>query len=439
MTDHRGSKQGLWDEEEDETRPTNPDLDRRPTNPTAARAADLQASDMKEEDLPTETEIESAIELVRMTMPPSGPSAAQAAERSDNASSGTMSPEAIESVARFISDPGVLAQNTNRDLDAPRRSLEAIELLDAPDAPEYGAEPTDMRAPPQPPPTPGRRAADEDLPSIVLGSQVSTRADQTERTRTIPLTHPMANSIAPGGSAVSTPPRARKSSRWQVALGVAALIAIGFGSRLLQSRGEHHAASGLPNEQEEEALSRRDEPSKSVEPTEQDRIARQLAEAEAARRAEAEATAAREAEDQRLAQESLAKQQADALAQAARQRAEKENAQAKKARSLRVGLGGVRMIEREQGAASEAAGPDRAKVVAAMNAIAPQLQSCVGAEHGVADVTLTVRAPGVVSHALVEGAFADSPQGSCIAKALRAAKLPPFDEPVTRIEYPISL
>jgi hypothetical protein len=68
-----------------------------------------------------------------------------------------------------------------------------------------------------------------------------------------------------------------------------------------------------------------------------------------------------------------------------------------------------------------------------------RLRDCVGDEHGVADVTLTVRAPGVVSHALVEGSFAGSEKGSCIARAMRTAKLPRFGEPVSRIEYPFHL
>jgi hypothetical protein len=425
VTDHRGSKQGLWDEEVDGDRPTNPGLDDRPTSP----GIDLLKAD--QDDVPTETEIDSAIELLRVSIPP-----AEAGPTNTTSPLGTMSPEAIDSVARFISDPGLVTQNTGRDLDSPSRSLAALELLDGP---EYGAEPTDMRAPPQPPPTPGsvRPSLDEDLPSIVLGSQMSTRADQTERTRAIPATHPLANSIAPGGSAVSTPPRPRKSSRWQVTLGAAALLAIAFGSIYLQSRGEHHAASGLPGEKDEEELAaRREEP----KPTEQDLIARQVAEADVARQLEAEqqAAAARQAEAQRLADEESRKQ---AQAQAdAQERAAKASASEKKAKSMRIAVGGVRMLERaEAEAVEDGAGPNRAKVVAAMNAMTEQLKGCVGEEHGVADVTLTVRAPGVVSHALVEGAFADSPQGSCIAKALRTAKLPPFEGAVTRIEYPFQL
>jgi hypothetical protein len=424
VTDQSGSKQGLWDEEIDEGRPTNPKIN----------SDDLVEAKLSADDVPTETELETAIEHLRVSIPP-----AEAEPANHSGATGTMSPEAVDSVARFISDSGRISHNASRELDAPSRSLAALDLLDGP---EYGAEPTDMRAPPQPPPTPGsvRPSQDHDLPSIVLGSQVSTRADTTERMQAIPLTHPLANSIAPGGSAVSTPPRPRRSSRWQVTLGVAAMLAIGFGaSRFLQSRGEHHAASGLPGEDEEEELpARRDEApapapppvqSAVVGPTEEELALQQVAAAEAARQAEAEV----------LAAEAAAKKVADEarLAIAATEKV----AAAKKAKSLRIGLGGARMLNRERPGSAEddASGPDRAQVVAAMNAMTEQLKSCVGDEHGVADVTLTVRATGVVSHALVEGAFADSPQGSCIAKALRTTKLPAFGEPITRIEYPFQL
>jgi hypothetical protein len=74
-----------------------------------------------------------------------------------------------------------------------------------------------------------------------------------------------------------------------------------------------------------------------------------------------------------------------------------------------------------------------------MNALTPELRACVGDQHGVADVTLTVRAAGVVSHALVEGPFAGSSEGSCIARALRTVKLPASSYAVSHVEYPIQL
>jgi hypothetical protein len=427
VTDHRASKQGVWDEEVDGEGPTHPG--RAASSSKAGTQATLE--EPLRPAVPAENELDSAIELLRVSIPPAEVAPASAA------SSGTMSPEAIDSVARFISDPGLVTQNAARDLDAPSRSLAALELLDAP---EYGAEPTDLRV--QPPPTPGRARPPfgDDLPSIVLGAQVSTRGDATERTRSaIPLTHPLANSIAPGGSAVSTPPRPRRSGRWQIALGVAALAVIGFGSGYLQSRGEHHAASGLPNEREEEdeVLTPRDEPAK---PSEQELATRQVAEAEAAREAEAvqQAEGVRQAESERVANEARAVR-APASANDA-PATPRTVASGQKAKSMRIALGGARMFERpEEELAAEDSGPVRTQVVEAMNAMTEQLKSCVGDEHGVADVTLTVRAPGVVSHALVEGAFAGSPQGSCIARTLREAKLPPLAEPVTRIAYPIQL
>ncbi|HEY6881975.1 MAG TPA: hypothetical protein VI299_28295 [Polyangiales bacterium] len=420
MTDHRGSKQAVWDDESDADRPTNPAISLE----ELARAAAPN-----EDDAPTETDLDGAIELLRMSIPPAE------VESAGDGTVGTMSREAVESVARFISDPGRVAQNTQRQLDAPSRTLAALELLEGP---EYGAEPTDVRLPPQPPPPPGSIRPPEDLPTMLLGASMSTRNDPTERTQAIPLTHPLANSIAPGGSTVSTPPRARRSNRWQVALGVAVLMIIGVGASRFLSQGEHHAASGLPGDDEakEPVETRREEPAvadvippqEQTAPSEQELAAQQVAAAEAAR--EAEAQAARAAET------------APKPARVAPVRpVAVEPAVVAKEKPLRVGIGGVRMLRRdERGGEVEAVdSPDRAQVIAAMNAMTEVLKDCVGDEHGVADVTLTVRGEGVVSHALVEGAFAGSPQGSCIARALRTAKLPAFAEPVTHIEYPFQL
>ena len=58
---------------------------------------------------------------------------------------------------------------------------------------------------------------------------------------------------------------------------------------------------------------------------------------------------------------------------------------------------------------------------------------------GVATVTLTVRGSGQVSHALVGGTFAGTPQGSCIARAVKLARFPSFSDDSVRITYPFQL
>jgi hypothetical protein len=83
--------------------------------------------------------------------------------------------------------------------------------------------------------------------------------------------------------------------------------------------------------------------------------------------------------------------------------------------------------------------PSRDQVSAALNAVVPALQKCVGDRHDTADVTLTVRPGGFVSYAVVSGAYAGSTEGSCIARAVKAAKFPAFSDPSVRITYPFQL
>ena len=83
--------------------------------------------------------------------------------------------------------------------------------------------------------------------------------------------------------------------------------------------------------------------------------------------------------------------------------------------------------------------PSREDVSAALNAVVPALQKCVGDRHDTADVTLTVRPAGFVSYAVVSGPYAGSAEGSCIARAVKAAKFPAFSDSSVRINYPFQL
>jgi hypothetical protein len=262
------------------------------------------------------------------------------------------------------------------------------------------------------------------------------------------MTHPLANSIAPGGSPVSTPPApAKRPLRSQLALAALALLMLGAGaSGFLQSRGEHHAASGRRGD-------------------DQDDVEQQAREAELARRDNGSAEETRAVPSLRapLASEALHLQhasraigdplsarlpapsvpEAKAPADAPSAPVEASPPESRSPR-LRISVGGASLKPRPRGraGASGSEAPeelDRERVVAAMNALTPQLRACVGDRHGVADVTLTVRAAGVVSHALVEGPFAGSEQGTCIARTLRTARLPASPYAVSRVAYPFQL
>jgi hypothetical protein len=447
VTDFRGTEQELWDEDaaaDDEART----LVIPPKTATEMSVAERRRTDASHDDPSAATENEDRPTLESVSASTAGTPVTRSSALAGSANS-------VDSVARFIAEPGLLAPSAERELDAPRRSLAALELLDA----EYGAEPTEKRAPPLPPALPANvKPRSGDLPSMLLGPQISTRGDVTERVNAIPLTHPLANSIAPGGSPVSTPPApVKRPLRSQLALGALALVMVGAGaSGFLQSRGEHHAASGRRGDREHD-------------------VEQQAREAELARRdnGHAEETRAMPAMAAPQGSEALHLQHASRavgdplsatvqppiaplvhdVAPANSARSARPPAvpvapsagSAEGVRKLRISVGGASLRPRPAGgtAASDSAEAaqelERMQVIEAMNALTPQLRACVGEQHGVADVTLTVRAAGVVSHALVEGPFAGSSQGTCIARALRSAKLPASPFAVSHVEYPFQL
>ena len=82
--------------------------------------------------------------------------------------------------------------------------------------------------------------------------------------------------------------------------------------------------------------------------------------------------------------------------------------------------------------------PPREAVVAAMDSVHDAVQTCAAARHGAAPVTITVASNGRVRNAVVAGAFVGTPEGSCIARAVRAAHFPAFTRPSLEISYPFA-
>jgi hypothetical protein len=83
--------------------------------------------------------------------------------------------------------------------------------------------------------------------------------------------------------------------------------------------------------------------------------------------------------------------------------------------------------------------PTRAEVLAALEPLRPAVARCVQGQHGIAQLDITVINTGVVTHAVVAGDFAGTPEGSCIALAARDAKFAPFQKPRFRVIFPFSL
>lgn len=81
----------------------------------------------------------------------------------------------------------------------------------------------------------------------------------------------------------------------------------------------------------------------------------------------------------------------------------------------------------------------RAQVQAGLESVRGSVQSCAAGIHGRALLNVTISGAGRVTYASVEGAFAGTPQGSCMARAVRAAQFPQFASPQLRVSYPFAL
>ncbi len=82
---------------------------------------------------------------------------------------------------------------------------------------------------------------------------------------------------------------------------------------------------------------------------------------------------------------------------------------------------------------------DRDEVAAGLNKIKDSVKACVGDKHGIAKVDVTIAGSGRVRRALVTGVFAGTPEGSCIARTVRAARFPKFSGEPVSVEFPFVL
>jgi hypothetical protein len=75
-----------------------------------------------------------------------------------------------------------------------------------------------------------------------------------------------------------------------------------------------------------------------------------------------------------------------------------------------------------------------------MGTVHGAVQTCAAGRGGVAWVQVTFNGgTGRVSSALVQGQFAGTPQGSCIARAVRSAQVAPFSNANFSVAYPFQL
>lgn len=90
-----------------------------------------------------------------------------------------------------------------------------------------------------------------------------------------------------------------------------------------------------------------------------------------------------------------------------------------------------------QAAAAEPtpAQPSRAQVQTGLEQVRGALASCADGRHGHVTANVTISGAGRATYSSIEGAFAGTPQGSCMARALRGAQFPPFTSAPLRVRY----
>jgi hypothetical protein len=83
--------------------------------------------------------------------------------------------------------------------------------------------------------------------------------------------------------------------------------------------------------------------------------------------------------------------------------------------------------------------PSRDDLLTGLDRVRSNVRACAEGRNGVAEVDLTIAANGVVTNALVGGDFGGTPQGSCIARAVRKARFPTFKQDRYRVLFPYVL
>lgn len=83
--------------------------------------------------------------------------------------------------------------------------------------------------------------------------------------------------------------------------------------------------------------------------------------------------------------------------------------------------------------------PSREAVQHTMTALLPAIRECAAGQSGALQVEVTVGSSGRVRNALVTGAFAGTPEGSCMARTVRGARFPRFGQESFTVRYPFRL
>lgn len=83
--------------------------------------------------------------------------------------------------------------------------------------------------------------------------------------------------------------------------------------------------------------------------------------------------------------------------------------------------------------------PSREQVTAGFEAMRSALTQCAAGRAGRVEVKASITSSGRIAHALIGGDFEGSPEGSCMARAVREAQFPAFSQPRLKVSYPFAL
>jgi hypothetical protein len=339
-----------------------------------------------------------------------------------------------------VDEPPVVAR-FKRPPELPRNQPSIAPSAGSVAPPALTASP-DSLTPPATPIALGAAALPPPLPSMMVSGTPAPARGDTTPTERMPLPRPANHSTAPTSvPKTDRPPERRSAMPWML---VAAAVLLGVGLaglsryRSAESQAEPVAVAApsavtpeleVPAPAPVEAA--RAEPATVVEKSAAEAMAEPAKEAPSADEA---AHAARQEERDRRRRE---RDEARATAAAQAPAGEGAPAAAPAAAEAKPAASEAKPAPAADGAVPSQ--PTRDQVVAAMNGVLPRIQECVGDKHGQANVTITVRAAGFVSYAIVAGTFVGTPEGSCIARVVKEAQFPPFGEPFIRITYPYQL
>jgi hypothetical protein len=83
--------------------------------------------------------------------------------------------------------------------------------------------------------------------------------------------------------------------------------------------------------------------------------------------------------------------------------------------------------------------PSREQVTAGFESMRTALKQCAAGRAGKVEVKASITGNGRIVHALIDGDFEGSPEGSCMARAVREAQFPAFSQPRLKVSYPFAL